>query len=151
MLWIAIKWLSFNLGVGLNMFPINPRELQKQLRQLKKLGIEFEQVTNVKKASIELDDKILVFENPEVFVIEFGSQKMFYIIPQNIREEPKTIQKPVEMGPSTSIILVPEEDIHFVAEYLGVSLEKAREALIKAGGDIAKAIEIIESEKKSAQ
>lgn len=133
------------------MFPINPRELQKQLRQLKKLGIEFEQVTNVKKASIELNDKIMVFENPEVFVIEFGSQKMFYIIPQNIREEPKTIQKPVEMGPSTSITLVPEEDIHFVAEYLGVSLEKAREALIKAGGDIAKAIEIIKGEKKSAQ
>lgn len=129
------------------MFPINPRELQKQLKQLKKLGIKMDQIENARIAYIELSDKKIILENPEVFVIEFGNQKMFYILSQNIHEEPKTA---VEQSISTSpqpMLTISDEDIKFVAEYTNVSLEKAREAIVRAGGDLAKAIELIESEK----
>uniref|UniRef100_A0A7C2ZBI2 NAC-A/B domain-containing protein n=1 Tax=Ignisphaera aggregans TaxID=334771 RepID=A0A7C2ZBI2_9CREN len=54
------------------MLPVNPRDLQKQLRQLKKLGVKIEQIEGAKNASIELRDKKLILENPEVFVVEFG-------------------------------------------------------------------------------
>ena len=37
-------------------------------------------------------------------------------------------------------ISLSDEDIKFVAEQAGVSLEKAREALIKTKGDLAEAI-----------
>lgn len=130
------------------MLPINARELQKQLKQLKRLGVKIEQIENAKKASIELNDKILVVESPDVFIVEFGNQKMFYIVAQNVREESITItaeKQPQQYTPLT----VSDEDVQFVAEYAGVSLDKAREAIARAGGDIAKAIEIIESEKRA--
>ncbi|MEM1646509.1 MAG: nascent polypeptide-associated complex protein [Ignisphaera sp.] len=129
------------------MFPINPRELQKQLKQLKKLGIKMDQIENARMAYIELSDKKIVLENPEVFVIEFGDQKMFYILGQNIREEPKTTTEQSILPSPQPTLTISEEDIKFVAEYTNVSLEKAREAIVKAGGDLAKAIELIESEK----
>lgn len=129
------------------MFPVNPRELQKQLKQLKRLGVKIEQIEDVKNASIELNDRIIIIENPEVFVVEFGGQKTFYIMSQNIHEEVKiTGQKPRETFDIQTT--VSDEDVRFVAEYTGTSLEKARDAIAKAGGDIAKAIEIIENEKK---
>lgn len=131
------------------MLPMNPRELQKQLKQLKKLGVKIEQIEDVKGASIELSNRKLILYNPEVFVIEFGGQKMFYIITQNVREETETAQKLTEA--SSLSISISDEDIRFVAEYTGVPLEKARDAIVKAGGDIAKAIELIEKEKSLAQ
>ncbi|MEM2627709.1 MAG: hypothetical protein QW775_05615, partial [Ignisphaera sp.] len=102
---------------------------------------------NAKAVYIELDNKKIVLENPEVFVIEFGNQKMFYVLSQTIREETKpAVEEPV-LPSSQTALTVSEEDIKFVAEYTNVSLEKAREAVVKADGDLAKAIELIESEK----
>jgi len=42
---------------------------------------------------------------------------------------------------------VSEEDARFIAEYTGVSIEEAKQALKESGGDIAKAIEIIQQRK----
>lgn len=129
------------------MLPVNPRELQKQLKQLKKLGVKMDQMENAKAVYIELDNKKIILENPEVFVIEFGNQKMFYVLSQTIREETKHAVEEPALPSSQTVLTVSEEDIKFVAEYTNVSLEKAKEAVIKAGGDLAKAIELIESEK----
>jgi len=133
------------------MLPVNPRDLQKQLRQLKKLGVKIEQIEGAKNASIELRDKKLILENPEVFVVEFGGQKMFYIVTKDIREEALTIEQALAPNVDTipSVVNISDEDIQFVAEYAGVSKEKARDAIFRAGGDIAKAIELLEQEKRS--
>lgn len=130
------------------MIPMNPRELQRQLRQLKKLGMKIEQIDNVKRASIELNDKRLVIESPEVFVVEFGGQKMFYITAQSILEEPIALQQPLGTESARGPVSVTDDDVRFVAEYTGVTIEEAREAIMKTGGDIAKAIEIIQSKKR---
>ncbi|MEM0227222.1 MAG: nascent polypeptide-associated complex protein [Ignisphaera sp.] len=124
------------------MFPINPRELQKQLKQLKKMGMKIEQLENVDEVVIQLEGKKLILEKPDVMALEFASQKVFYIVPKSIREEIGGIKAET---PATSI---KEDDISFIAEFTGVSRDVAREALIRAGGDIAKAIEILQSEKK---
>lgn len=129
------------------MFPVNPRELQKQLKQLKKLGVKIDQIENARSASIELGDKIIILEKPDVFVVEFGGQKTFYIVSQNIREEPRAAE---EQATKVSQASITDEDIQFIVEYTGVSPEKAREAMAKANGDIAKAIEIIEREKRGS-
>jgi len=131
------------------MFPVNPRELQRQLKQLKKMGIKMEQIEHVENVYIDLTDKRIVIEKPEVFVIELSGQRMFYILSQDVREEPKVAILGSEITQQQSV-QVSDEDIKFVAEYTGISLDKAREAIIKAGGDLAKAIEIIENEKKAS-
>lgn len=124
------------------MLPINPREFQKQLRQLKKMGMKVNQLENVNEIIIRLGDKKIILENPEVMIIEFASQKMFYVMPKAIREEAEVKET---IAPSLTI---KDEDIQFIVEYTGVSYEVAKEMLIKAGGDIAKAIEIIEENKQ---
>jgi nascent polypeptide-associated complex subunit alpha len=131
------------------MFPVNPRELQRQLKQLKKMGIKMEQIEHVENVYIDLTDKRIVIEKPEVFVIELSGQRMFYILSQDVREEPKVAILGSGITQQQSV-QVSDEDIKFVAEYTGISLDKAREAIIKAGGDLAKAIEIIENEKKAS-
>jgi nascent polypeptide-associated complex subunit alpha len=131
------------------MFPVNPRELQRQLKQLKKMGIKMEQIEHVENVYIDLTDKRIVIEKPEVFVIELSGQRMFYILSQDVREEPKVAIVGSGITQQQSV-QVSDEDIKFVAEYTGISLDKAREAIIKAGGDLAKAIEIIENEKKAS-
>ena len=123
------------------MLPINPRELQRQLKQLKKMGVKVEHLENVDEVIIRLGNKRVVLENPEVMVLELASQKMFYIVPKVVREE--IVGE--EVGISTTAIK--EEDIRFVAEFTGVSYEAAKEALTEAGGDIARAIEILQSKK----
>ncbi|MEM1916838.1 MAG: NAC domain-containing protein, partial [Ignisphaera sp.] len=67
------------------MLPMNPRELQKQLRQLKKLGIKIDQLVDAEEVYIVLSDKKLILEKPDVFIVEFSGQKMFYLVAQNIR------------------------------------------------------------------
>ncbi len=124
------------------MFPINPRELQKQLKQLRKMGMKIEQLENVDEVVIRVGGKKLILEHPDVMTFEFASQKIFYIVPKIIKEE-------IESGETTPpSIAIKEEDISFITEFTGVSYDVAKEALIKAGGDIAKAIEILQSEKK---
>ncbi|MEL9939949.1 MAG: nascent polypeptide-associated complex protein [Ignisphaera sp.] len=126
------------------MFPVNPRELQKQLRQLKRMGIKIDQLQNAQRAVIELQDKRIVIEDPEVMVMEFSGQKMFYIAGKAREEQLPQVANQV-MGQGTSqqaIVNISSEDVQFVAEYLGIGAEEARKLLVEAGGDIAKAIEI---------
>jgi len=129
------------------MLPINPRELQRQLKQLKRMGVKIESIENVERVSIEMKDKILVLNEPEVIVFEMGNQKIFYITSQDIHEEAKTqeiVSKPCEkIGAG-----IKDEDISFIAEYTGASMDEAREALIEAQGDIARAIELIQQRRR---
>ncbi|MCS7111151.1 MAG: nascent polypeptide-associated complex protein [Ignisphaera sp.] len=124
------------------MFPINPRELQKQLKQLKKMGMKIEQLENVDEVVIKLGGKRLVLERPDVMSFEFASQKIFYIVPKSVKEESE------DVNTAKQSLSVKDEDVSFIAEFVGVSYDAAKEALIRAGGDIAKAIEMLQSEKK---
>ena len=126
------------------MLPINPRDLQRQLRQLKRLGIKMEPLQGVERVLIELGDKAIVIEDPQVVSMEFGKQRVFYIVGQSIREEALVKAKEVE-APQPTAVTISEDDIKFVAEYTGVDEARARRALERAGGDIAKAIELIQS------
>jgi|UniRef100_A0A7J3Z703 Transcription factor homologous to NACalpha-BTF3 len=121
----------------------NPRELQKQLKQLKRMGMKIDQLQNVRKAVIELQDKQIVVENPEVMVMEFANQKFFYIS-GSVKE---VLLKSGEEISAEAITKVSDEDVQFVAEYLGVSREDAMSLLNEAKGDIAKAIELGQARK----
>jgi len=93
------------------------------------MGMEMSPVEGVEEVVLKLHGKKIVMEDPEVLVVEMGGQRVYQIIPGEIREEP------LEEGP-----VIPEEDVQLVAQQAGVSLEEARAALEKTGGDLAKAI-----------
>lgn len=131
------------------MLPINPRELQKQLKQLKRMGLKMEQL-EAEEVSIISRDRVMLLKNPQVMVLEFGNQKVYYIIPESVEE--RVLSEETKSAPSAAAtpsaegVSISSDDIEFVASYLGVSKEKAAELLKRAGGDIAKAIELGQSE-----
>ena len=118
------------------MFPIGGRDLAKQLRQLRRMGIDVSMLTGVKRIVIEFEEKDIIIEDPQVAVITVKGQKIYQIIPGT--------EKVVE-GPKEVAVEISEEDIKFVAEQAGVSIEEARAALLETGGDIAQAIMLLES------
>ncbi len=130
------------------MLPINPRDLQRQLKQLKRMGLKMDTIPNVSRVIIELEDKDLVLENSQVMIVEMAGQKMFYVIPTTVREEPRQRIAEVSLEKPLAAIEISEEDARFVAEYTGVSIDEAKQALQEAGGDIARAIEIIQQRKR---
>jgi len=104
----------------------HPRELKKML---KRMGIDVEELNNVERVEVVLKDKRIVIENPQILVIKTREQSIYQVIGGSVREEVTTT--------------VSEEDVEFIVAQTGVSREKAREALIKAGGDLAEAILLI--------
>jgi len=108
---------------------ISPRELK---RALKRMGIDVSELNDVEKVVIVTKDKEITINQAQVMVFSLSGQKIFQITGKDI-EEKKRIEEREE-------IEISEEDIKFVAEQAGVSFEEAREALVKAKGDLAEAI-----------
>lgn len=104
---------------------IDPSKLQKMMKQM---GMEMEELSDVREVVIKLSDKELVFENPEVQVTEVKGQKTYQIMGEPQEHE-------LESEPEIS-----DEDIEMVMDQAGVDREAATEALEETDGDIAKAI-----------
>jgi len=97
---------------------------------MKQMGMSMAPVEGVREVVLKLPGKRVVLEDPEVFVVEMGGQRIYQVMPGAIREEAALEEKPT----------IPEEDVLLVAQQAGVSPEEAREALEKTGGDLARAI-----------
>ncbi|MFH0714194.1 MAG: nascent polypeptide-associated complex protein [Candidatus Diapherotrites archaeon] len=104
------------------MFPgkMNPKQLQGMM---KAMGIKTEEV-NAQKVVIELADKKLVFEKPQVTAMTVQGQTTYTLV-----GEAKSEEKGIS-----------EEDIEMVAQQTGASKAQAEKALKEANGDLAKAI-----------
>jgi len=103
------------------MFPggMNPKNMGRMMKQL---GIKNEEI-NASKVTIETDGKKIVFQNPQVQIMEVQGQKTYTII-----------------GETTTESSIPKEDIEMVAESANVSKEEAKKALEENSGDIAQTI-----------
>ncbi len=104
---------------------IDPRALKSMMDRL---GIKSEEIKAV-KVTIELPDKMLVIDNPEVVSVEMQGKQMF-----QVGGEVREVEKQVS-------IEISEEDVRLVMEKSGISdEEKARKALQESNGNIAEAI-----------
>ncbi len=119
------------------MIPLNPREIR---RTLKKLGIDVKELGDVVSVVIETKDSRITIEDPQVVVFVSGGQKVYQVIGSN----EKVVSKEASTTGSEAFN---EDDIRFVMEQGGVDRLEAINALREAGGDIAKALLIIESRK----
>lgn len=103
---------------------MNPRQMEKMMRQM---GIQQEDL-DCKEVIIKLEDKELVFSNPQVAKVNMMGQASYQIV-----GEPE--ERALETTPDIN-----EEDIKTVMEQAGVDEAKAKAALEETKGDLAEAI-----------
>ena len=118
---------------------MNPRE-QKRLMQ--RMGMNMDQVADVQQVIIRTATKDIVIDEPEVAILQVQGQKMYQVIGGQVSE-----QAPSQLGKTAAAVkpAFSEEDVQLVADQTGKSLEKAKEALQECGGDLAKAILLLQS------
>jgi nascent polypeptide-associated complex subunit alpha len=111
---------------------VNPREAK---RMMQRMGMSMDAVEDVKEVIIKTSSKEIVIAEPEVAILEVQGQKIFQVTGGKISEKIAERKAPT----------VPEEDVRLVADQTGKSLEEARKALEECGGDLAKAILLLQS------
>jgi nascent polypeptide-associated complex subunit alpha len=110
---------------------ISPREAR---RMMQRMGLSMDTVPDVEQVIIKTSSKEITIETPEVAIMEMQGQKIFQVAGGKITE--KAIERK---------LTIPEEDVRLVADQTGKSPEEARKALEECGGDLAKAILLLQS------
>ena len=107
----------------------------RQVRRLmSQLGMSVEEIPDVRQVIIRTSRKDLVIDGPSVSVTEMQGQAIYQVMGGSVTEVVS------EEGEKETSLVIPEEDIHLVAQQAKVSLEVARQALEAAEGDLAQAI-----------
>ncbi len=114
---------------------INPRE---QRRMMQRMGMNMDSVADVQQVIIRTATKDIVIDEPEVAILQVQGQKMYQVIGGQVSEQAPSARTTAGAAPAKPAFT--EEDVQLVADQTGKSLEKAKEALMEADGDLAKAI-----------
>jgi len=116
---------------------MNPRE---QKRMMQRMGMNMDSIDDVQQVIIRTSTKDIVIDEPEVAILQVQGQKMYQVIGGQVSEQaPSQRQTAAAAQPTFS-----QEDIQLVADQTGKSLQKAKEALEECGGDLAKAILLLQ-------
>jgi nascent polypeptide-associated complex subunit alpha len=102
---------------------MNPAQMKAMMRQF---GIKSEDIEAVKVVIETSDGKKLVFDSPQVTVVDMKGQKTYTVIGEPVEE--------------AGALVISEEDIEMVATQANVPKIKAKDALESTHGDIAEAI-----------
>jgi len=105
-----------------------------QQRMMKDMGIDLQEIEDVKKVVLHTPTKEIIIEDAKVTTVEIQGQTMYQVLGEKIRE----IEKEREVE-------IPQEDIHLVADQTGKSLAEAEEALRETDGDLARAVLILQA------
>jgi nascent polypeptide-associated complex subunit alpha len=114
---------------------INPRE---QRRMMQRMGMNMDSVADVQQVIIRTATKDIVIDEPEVAILQVQGQKMYQVIGGQVSEQAPSARTASGAAPAKPAFT--QEDVQLVADQTGKSLEKAKEALMEADGDLAKAI-----------
>ncbi|MHA2314557.1 MAG: nascent polypeptide-associated complex protein [Candidatus Hermodarchaeia archaeon] len=109
-------------------------------RQMRRMGVDFQQLEAVTEVLIRFPDRELVLTEPQVVTMQGQGDNVYQIIGQ-AEERSLTVSSEAEEGvPKAVAITFSEEDVQLVANQANVSEEEAREALRAAEGNLARAI-----------
>lgn len=111
---------------------VNPREAK---RMMQRMGMSMDSIAEVEQVIIRTSRKEITIQQPEVAILEVQGQKIFQVTGGKITE------KASELKPSG----IADEDVKLVADQTGKNVEEARRALEESGGDLAKAILLLQS------
>jgi len=108
------------------------------MRMMQKMGMKVDEIPDVTQVIIRTASKDITIEAPSVTLVTVQGQAMYQIAGGQASES----------KPQTTLqTAVPEADIQLVAQQTGKSVDDARKALLDAGGDLAKAILSLKSQK----
>jgi len=110
---------------------VSPREAR---RMMQRMGMSMDAISDVEQVIIKTSSKEIIIEEPEVAILEMQGQKIFQVTGGKISEKAAEHK-----------LTIPEEDVRLVADQTGKALEDARKALEECGGDLAKAILLLQS------
>ena len=113
------------------MRKISSRQARRLMSQM---GMQVEEIRDTRQVIIKTSNKEIVIDNPEVSVTHMQGQDVYQIMGGIVTE--RGVQESVEKPQ----LVIPEEDVHLVAQQAGVDVEAARKALEAAEGDLAQAI-----------
>jgi len=102
---------------------------------MQRMGMNMNAVEDVQQVVIKTGNKEIVIEGPEVAILEVQGQKIFQVTGGKITE--KALER--------KAAAISEEDARLVADQTGKSIEEAKKALEESGGDLAKAILLLQS------
>lgn len=109
-------------------------------RQMRKAGVDYQQMDGATEVIIRFPDKELVIPEPQIIMMQAQGENIYQIIGQ---AEERTTTASTEVGievPAESKVKFSEEDVQLVASQASVTEEQARAALQQAEGNLAKAI-----------
>nr|WP_236561704.1 nascent polypeptide-associated complex protein [Nitrososphaera sp. AFS] len=95
---------------------------------LDRMGLEMKDIGNVEEVVIKTDNKELYLLKPQVIEMKGKDSTIFQVVATDIEEKQREIPT------------FKDEDITLVIQQSNTTREKAIQALIDAGGDIAQAI-----------
>ncbi len=108
---------------------VNPRQMKKAMQQM---GIKPVEI-NATEVIIKGTNKDIIISNPQVTRMEIAKQTVFQITGNVEEREPQEKEEKE----------IPPADIQLVVQQTGVSEEEAKQALIEADGNLAKAILLV--------
>lgn len=97
-------------------------------RQMGKMGLQMEEVENVQEVIIRTDKKEIILPTPNVSRLKAEDVYMY------------TISAPTYEERELEVQVFSDEDIELVCQRASVSVERAKEALAEADGDVVDAI-----------
>ena len=111
---------------------------QRETRRLmKRMGLSMDTMTDIEKVIFQTKQKEIIIEDPEVAIMNMKGQKMYQVTGTKISERTLTQE---EEEP-----VIPDQDLRLVADQTGKSIEEAKQALEESGGDLAKAILLLQT------
>jgi len=105
-----------------------------QERMMKDMGINLQEMDEVESVVFNTPTKDIIIEDAKVTVVKMQGQKMYQVIGEKIKEVQK--ERKIE---------IPKEDIQLVADQTGRGLAEVEEALRETGGDLARAILMLQT------
>ncbi|MFW9983245.1 MAG: nascent polypeptide-associated complex protein [Candidatus Odinarchaeota archaeon] len=109
-------------------------------RQMRRMGMDFQQLDAVTEVLIRFPDRELVLTEPQVVTMQGQGDNVYQIIGQAEERSLTVSSEAAEEAPPAVTATFSEEDVQLVATQANVSEEEAREALRTADGNLARAI-----------
>jgi nascent polypeptide-associated complex subunit alpha len=113
-------------------------------KMMKRMGIEMdiEELSDAERVVIERTSGVrLLIDNPQVTIMRMKGQTIIQVV-GDIKEETQEKKEEEQFE-------IKQEDVELVALEAGVSLEEARQALVLTKGDLAQAILLLQSKRKT--
>jgi len=100
------------------------------------MGMSMDSVPKVTQVIVKTAAKDIIIDEPEVAILNMQGQRVYQVMGGRVTEKVAVVEKK---------IVIPDEDAQLVAGQTGKTVEAARKALEESGGDLAKAILLLQS------